>query len=140
MRTYVAEEQQTLENGIYPATVQKIEDAEGGKFGPAYKFVFDVTVDDDTQELSAFVSDPDHFTPKCKLRRWGGAILGHEIQDGEKFSPKMLVSKRCRVLVENEEKETGTFAKIKEVYVASKPKAKKSAQTEDGEGENEVPF
>lgn len=140
MRTYIAEEQQTIEDGIYPAKVQKIEDAPEGQFGPAYKFIFDVEVDEEIVELSAFVSDPEHFTAKCKLRKWGGAILGHEIQDGEKFSPKMLIDKACRVLVKNEEKDNGTWAKIKDVMSASKPKPKKTKpETEEGT-EDEIPF
>lgn len=127
MRTYTAEESPLIEDGIYPATVQKIEDFEGGTFGPAYKFLFDVDVEDDTIELSALCSDPASFTPKTKLRRWANAILNREIADGERFSPTMLVNGACRILVKNEETERGTFAKVKDVMVRSKPKKAKPA-------------
>src|SRR3989337_1893697 len=113
-----------IEAGVYPATVAKVEPADGS-FGEQVRFTFAVdglkSVDGDPLDLWAWSSQK--LNPKSKLWRWAKAITGLEPVKGEVFELESLVGKPCGLLVVREENDEGVRCRVTEVLPPKKAAA-----------------
>lgn len=119
----------TIEDGMYAATLLRIEDAPANKghedWGPQWKWFFHVYDNDEGQEMMAWSSAK--LGTKTKARQWIEQILGRKLTPGEPVDSEEFCPIECQVLVKNNP-ETG-FARIEDVLGARKHPSPKAPKT-----------
>jgi hypothetical protein len=124
-----------LETGVYPATVESIEET-SGQFGPQLKVKFDLGGDN---HISAWASQA--LGEKSKLGKWTRAILGNI---PETLDTASLIGKPCRLSVTVKTRDDGTeYNRVDEVLApkAATPKGPKpQPQPEPVAEGQELPF
>ena len=130
-------ERVVLEAGTYPATVRKIEIAEG-KYGTQLQWDFEIVgADADTGQQRAWSSMT--MTEKNKTGRWVAAILGSV---PEELDTDDLWGKPCRISLTVKTGADGTeFNRVDEVFkaAAAKPRATIKPMPESSDS-TETPF
>lgn len=134
---FYAEPYEPMEMGAYEARLIKIVSPEkDGPYGPQYEWYFEVLDPDyEGQEIKAFSSRS--FTPNSKARQWVSAIIGHEVQEGERFSFGDLTGKRVTLHIGHNKTERGTFEKVEGLSPVRKRK-RQQAQPEPAEVETDA--
>jgi hypothetical protein len=111
-----------VDEGEYPGDLKAIEDGPSLQYGPTWRFIFNVYVEGEAEELDALVSVPrGNVTPKSKLLKFAKALLGRELETDETFELDDLVGKGCRVVVDINDSGYSTITAIK-------PAAKRTAK------------
>lgn len=106
-----------LDTGVYPATVDSIEEATG-QFGPQLKIKFDLG---NNNYLTAWTSQS--LSDKSKLGQWTKAILGG-LPDS--LDTNALIGKPCRLSVVIKARDDGTEYNRIDAVLAPKAAAPKS--------------
>jgi len=107
-----------LEPGQYVLTVISIEPAEGGNpaFGPSVKWTFtvanpstpnDLMVNDDGEPYDFWGHTSVKMSPKARARQWTEALVGRQLEEGERINPSTLIGQRMQALVIHEAGEDG---------------------------------
>ena len=129
--TFHATDSIQLEDGVYPANLLGIDEAQtdGDEIKHYARWQFEVFSDlyPDGARLSANSSLA--FGPKSKARKWFSAALGRAIEAGECITPDALLPLACRVLVKTDEA-TG-FVRVEDVLKAASGQAKPVADDDD---------
>ena len=119
-----------VDEGIYAAKVKSIEKKDG-KFGDYYQVSFKITEEDfDGKTVNGNM--PADVEVGNKAYKWVSILLGHELEVDEEFDPEDLVGCSCKVAVEHNSNDEGTFAKVTALY-------KKKKKDEDEDDEDEKP-
>ncbi len=128
-----------LEDGWYKASIGETE-MKDTKFGERLMVPFDVEADDETVEITAFISLSNH--PKSNVVKWGKALFGERPFDTDEFS-----GLRCEVFVEEKEDDEGApknyirkLRPAKGEKQAARPAAPKTDAEQTDEDLEEIPF
>jgi len=134
MATINPKAEKIIEDGWYPATIGDTE-MKDTKFGERLMVPFDVQDDDETVDITAFISISDH--PKSNVVKWGKALFGERPFDTDEFS-----GTECEVFVEEGEDSEGQpknfIRKVRKT--GSTKKAKKKADDDFEADVSELPF
>ena len=105
-----------IPTGSYPATVSKVEAADG-QYGDQVKFYFDVlgqrTTDGEPLELWAWASQK--LNPRTKLWRWTKVLTGQEPVKGNAYDLESLVGASCSLLVVRTEETEGVRCRVQDI-------------------------
>jgi hypothetical protein len=119
-----ADDYEVLDEATYPAVVVSVEHSEeDGKFGPFLAWEFDVFNAETFADVRVSARSGDKLTPSSKAREWTEAVLGRALAKKEAFDFDTLAGMPCRVRLEIEEKEKGTFNKVAKVLPPPPPVA-----------------
>ena len=133
-----------VDEGIYAAKVKSIE-KKAGKFGDYYQITFKIT-DEEFEGKTINGNCPEEIEVGNKAYKWISILLGKELEVDDDIDIEDIVGKSCKVAVEHNSTDEGTFAKIVALYKTKKkssdddeeeekPKKKKPADDEDEEEE-----
>ncbi len=115
------------------ATLTEIRDFQTNN-GPTVRLIFSVCLEDGSQigqQVSALASKCIYENSNSKLAKFAAALLGRELELGEKLYPNQIVGKECLVDVRHRAGANGkVFANVVDVL---------PLRQEEGE-EGEVPF
>ena len=97
-----------LEPGPYILELLRIEDAEGGQYGPQVRWSFAVT-EPEAPDQPLLGSDGEPYVfyqwssttmkPGSKGRPWVEAIYGRPLANGERPRPDLMIGRRMKVLI-----------------------------------------
>ena len=96
IRLRSGEGNQLLPEGMYDATLKKIEEASNAK-GPFLKWHFAVSHEGKTQSVTSV--SPMDLDRGSKTRYWVEAIIGRDLKDEEEIDLERLVGLSCRIVV-----------------------------------------
>jgi len=93
-------------------TLAEIEDAGTGQFGPSILWKWKMSTPTTPEEFRVDGNSGDPYlfyaysstkmSPKADARHWAEALLGREIEDGEKLEPNSLLGKRMQAMIVHE--------------------------------------
>ena len=88
-----------LEAGEYQAVVKKVTE-QNGRFGPQLAWTLElVGQGGEMTGLTVQSWTGNELTPKSRLHRWAGALLGPSWDDASGLDTSWLVNRPCRVLL-----------------------------------------
>lgn len=120
-----------VDEGIYAAKVKSIEKKDG-KFGDYYQVSFKIT-EEEFEGKTVNGNMPAEIEVGNKTYKWASILLGRELEVDEELDPDDLVGKSCKVAVEHNSNDEGTFAKVTALY----KKKKKGDDDEEDEDEED---
>jgi hypothetical protein len=98
MKTIKFNEYETLKRGVYPATVDSIDEDEG-QYGPQLKFIFRIT-SGKYVDKKVFAWASPTLTPKSKLTTWMSAIAPKAVLGpGFELDPDDLVGRDVQIVL-----------------------------------------
>lgn len=121
-----------IEEGVYPARLKNLEVREittrDGEKRKVFQWTFEVDTKEETVEVQGLTNAKvsTGINPS-KAYRWICAILGRQLEVGEKIKVEDLIGKECLVIVEDRETRFGTVSRVIDVKKAKKKKS--SAET-----------
>ena len=124
-----------VDEGIYAAKVKSIEKKDG-KFGDYYQVSFKIT-DEEFEGKTVNGNMPAEVEVGNKAYKWVSILLGRELEVDEEFDPEDLVGKSCKIAVEHNSNDEGTFAKVTALY---KKKKKDEDEDEEDDGNKKKKF
>jgi hypothetical protein len=124
-----------IDQGIYSAVVQAVEEDEEGKFGPQVKLIF--KVDEFDPEITLYAWASAKFNESSKLFKWTQAALGR-LADDYNFNSDDLVGKRVQLNVIVKQTITGEANRVDDVLpmprqTVTRSQAAKSATVFDNQ-------
>lgn len=132
-----------VDEGIYAAKVKTVEKKEG-KYGSYYRVTFKIT-DEEFEGKSVNGNCLEEIEVGNKTYKWVNALLGRELEVDEEFDMDDLVGKPCKIAIEHNSTDEGTFAKVASLYKRKKkgdddeeeeePKKKKHDEEEEEDDE-----
>jgi hypothetical protein len=88
--------QAPLSPGVYPATLEAIEEREGQRKG---FLIWRFAVEVDGRQVSVSTTTSQYCGPKAKARHFAEVLLGRPLVPDEEFDPPTLFGRPCRVVV-----------------------------------------
>ncbi len=120
-----------IDEGIYPAKLKSIEKrtirTRDGQEREVFVWTFEVDTKEEIVELQGLTNArvSTGINPS-KAYRWLCAILGRQLEVGEKIKVEDLIGRKCIVVVEDRETRFGVVSRVVDV---KKAKVKKTAET-----------
>ena len=110
----IVREREVVDEGIYSAKFKNAEKKEG-KFGDYYVFSFSVT-SGKFKGKSVNGNCPAIVEIKSKTHKWISSILGKTIDVDDEIDLDDLAGKECKIAVEHNVTDDGTYAKVVAVH------------------------
>ena len=129
-------EYQTLDTGVYAATITAIEEKLGGQYGP--QFVWKFELEDGSDGPWGYTGQA--MSPKAKFTQWVRAVMG-EVPDS--IDTDDLIGKACRLSVVIKVGEDGNeYNRVDAILAPRKGQepAKRRPKPEMVADEQEIPF
>jgi hypothetical protein len=131
--SFTATDAADYEPGVYRARLIDLETAEGsvvdektGRPRPYVRWTFEL-LEEGYEARTIRGNSSTNFGPQAKARAWAGALLGRAIAAGEQVDENDLIGRECVLMVNLEETDRGTFAKVDSVNPVRQRKTKTEA-------------
>jgi hypothetical protein len=127
--------------GIYPATVERLE-VQQGTYGDYLQWTFSLKKQGKEVRVTGLTSTTFTPHPKCKFYAWSSAIIGRKFREDEELDTDQLHGGPCRVFLTVRELESGgSVNQVERVLSAEPERTYSNPVDEDSQIDDDVnPF